>query len=67
MVGGKIQKSPTRWREAISVPLLSSLGFCQFSDFYIQVVQVHQNTVDTYLEDIILGAIDNTAHEQVIN
>ena len=30
-----------------------------------QVVKVHQSTVDTYLEDIIMGAIDKTAEEQV--
>ena len=31
----------------------------------VQVVRVHQSTVDTYLEDIIMGAIDKTAEEQV--
>lgn len=31
----------------------------------VQVVKVHQSTVDTYLEDIIMGAIDKTAEEQV--
>ena len=31
----------------------------------LQVVKVHQSTVDTYLEDIIMGAIDRTAEEQV--
>ena len=31
----------------------------------LQVVKVHQSTVDTYLEDIIMGAIDKTAEEQV--
>ena len=30
-----------------------------------QVVKVHQTTVDTYLEDIIMGAIDKTAEDQV--
>ncbi len=31
----------------------------------VQVVKVHQSTVDTYLEDIIMGAIEKTAEEQV--
>lgn len=31
----------------------------------VQVVKVHQSTVDTYLEDIIMGSIDKTAEEQV--
>lgn len=30
----------------------------------LQVVKVHQRSVDTYLEDIILGSIDKTADEQ---
>lgn len=32
--------------------------------FVLQVVKVHQRSVDTYLEDIILGSIDKTADEQ---
>ena len=28
------------------------------------MVQVHQDTVDTYLEDIILAAVDSTADEE---
>lgn len=30
-------------------------------DIFRQVMQVHQETVDTYLEDIILGAVDSTS------
>ena len=30
----------------------------------VQVIKVHQNTVDTYLEDIIMGSLDNTADTQ---
>lgn len=33
-------------------------------EIFKQVVKVHQSTVDTYLEDIIMGAIDKTADEQ---
>lgn len=33
-------------------------------EIFKQVVKVHQSTVDTYLEDIIMGAIDKTAEEQ---
>jgi hypothetical protein len=29
-----------------------------------QVVKVHQSSVDTYLEDVILGAVDKTADQQ---
>lgn len=29
-----------------------------------QVVKVHQTSVDTYLEDIILSSMDNTADKQ---
>jgi len=29
-----------------------------------QVVKVHQNTVDAYLEDVIMSAIDSTASDQ---
>lgn len=28
------------------------------------MLKVHQSTVDTYLEDVILGAVDKTAEEQ---
>lgn len=30
----------------------------------LQVVRVHQETVDLYLEDIILGAVEQTADQQ---
>lgn len=30
----------------------------------LQVVQVHQETVDLYLEDIILGTLEQTADQQ---
>ena len=30
----------------------------------LQVVKVHQNTVDGYLEDIIMNSVDITADEQ---
>lgn len=33
-------------------------------EIFKQVVKVHQRSVDTYLEDIILGSIDKTADEQ---
>lgn len=33
-------------------------------EVFKQVVKVHQRSVDTYLEDIILGSIDKTADEQ---
>ncbi|XP_067029644.1 cilia- and flagella-associated protein 91-like [Acropora muricata] len=33
-------------------------------EIFKQVVKVHQSPVDTYLEDIIMGAIDKTAEEQ---
>ncbi|XP_043927435.1 cilia- and flagella-associated protein 91 [Protopterus annectens] len=33
-------------------------------DIFKQVVQVHQHTVDSYLEDVILGTIESTAEEQ---
>ncbi|XP_035264083.1 cilia- and flagella-associated protein 91-like [Anguilla anguilla] len=33
-------------------------------EIFRQVVQVHQATVDLYLEDVILGAIEKTADEQ---
>lgn len=33
-------------------------------EIFKQVVKVHQDTVDTYLEDIILASIDKTADEQ---
>uniref|UniRef100_A0A3B3S7T8 Cilia- and flagella-associated protein 91 n=1 Tax=Paramormyrops kingsleyae TaxID=1676925 RepID=A0A3B3S7T8_9TELE len=33
-------------------------------EIFRQVVQVHQETVDLYLEDIILGSIEKTADEQ---
>lgn len=29
-----------------------------------QVVQVHQETVDLYLEDIVLGTLEQTADQQ---
>lgn len=29
-----------------------------------QVVQIHQDTVDVYLEDIILGTVEQTADQQ---
>uniref|UniRef100_A0A8C6Z222 Cilia- and flagella-associated protein 91 n=1 Tax=Nothoprocta perdicaria TaxID=30464 RepID=A0A8C6Z222_NOTPE len=33
-------------------------------EIFRQVVQVHQSTVDSYLEDIILSSMENTAEEQ---
>ncbi|XP_048827755.1 cilia- and flagella-associated protein 91 isoform X2 [Brienomyrus brachyistius] len=33
-------------------------------EIFRQVVQVHQETVDLYLEDVILGSIEKTADEQ---
>ncbi|XP_069372167.1 cilia- and flagella-associated protein 91 [Paralichthys olivaceus] len=33
-------------------------------EIFRQVVQVHQETVDLYLEDIILGAVEKTADDQ---
>ncbi|CAH3188240.1 unnamed protein product [Porites evermanni] len=33
-------------------------------EVFKQVVKVHQSTVDTYLEDIIMGAIEQTAEQQ---
>ncbi|XP_077985576.1 cilia- and flagella-associated protein 91-like isoform X2 [Glandiceps talaboti] len=33
-------------------------------EIFKQVVKVHQNSVDTYLEDIILMSVDNTADKQ---
>ena len=33
-------------------------------EIFKQIVKVHQSTVDTYLEDIILSAVDSTADEQ---
>ncbi|EDO40940.1 predicted protein [Nematostella vectensis] len=33
-------------------------------EIFKQVVKVHQNTVDTYLEDVIMGAIEVTAEDQ---
>ena len=30
----------------------------------IQVVKVHQDSVDTYLQDIIMFSLDNTADKQ---
>jgi hypothetical protein len=47
-----------RYFNGVYVPV--SLSLCQ-------VVKVHQNTVDTYLEDIILSAVDGTASEQARN
>ncbi len=29
-----------------------------------QLIKVHQNTVDTYLEDVIMNSVDLTADEQ---
>ena len=34
------------------------------SHCYLQVVKVHQTTVDTYLENIILDSVDMTADAQ---
>ncbi|NXA52120.1 CFA91 protein, partial [Nothocercus julius] len=33
-------------------------------EIFRQVVKVHQSTVDSYLEDIILSSMENTAEEQ---
>uniref|UniRef100_H2YHN4 Cilia- and flagella-associated protein 91 n=1 Tax=Ciona savignyi TaxID=51511 RepID=H2YHN4_CIOSA len=33
-------------------------------EIFKQLIKVHQSTVDTYLEDIIMSAVDNTADEQ---
>lgn len=39
------------------------LGVCVLNTVS-QVVQVHQETVDLYLEDIILGTLEQTADQQ---
>jgi hypothetical protein len=51
----------------IKMPLVYAAKVIRKLYVFSQVVNVHQNTVDTYLEDVILGAIDSTAHEQVKN
>ncbi|CAH1796119.1 unnamed protein product [Owenia fusiformis] len=33
-------------------------------EVFKQVIKCHQNTVDTYLEDILMGSIDKTAEDQ---
>nr|CAB3263584.1 protein MAATS1-like [Phallusia mammillata] len=33
-------------------------------EIFKQIIKVHQSTVDTYLEDIIISAVDKTADEQ---
>ncbi|NXG34122.1 CFA91 protein, partial [Dromaius novaehollandiae] len=33
-------------------------------EIFRQVIKVHQSTVDSYLEDIILSSMENTAEEQ---
>ena len=38
--------------------------WCVCLCIFKQVVKVHQDTVDTYLEDIILSSIDKTADSQ---
>ena len=47
-------------------------SFFYFSDYpiclfvlFFQIVHVHQKTVSTYLEDIIIGTVHKTAEEQV--
>lgn len=42
----------------------SSVPAQHLASIVFQVVQVHQETVDLYLEDIILGSIEKTADEQ---
>ncbi|XP_071958133.1 cilia- and flagella-associated protein 91-like isoform X2 [Antedon mediterranea] len=36
-------------------------------EIFKQVIKVHQNSVDTYLEDIIMGSIEQTASEHARN
>ena len=33
-------------------------------EIFKQLMKVHQSTVDTYLEDIVMNAVDGTADEQ---
>ena len=33
-------------------------------EIFKQLVKIHQHTVDTYLEDIIMESVENTADEQ---
>lgn len=42
------------------IPVLSNWGYFGF----LQVVKVHQSTITSYLEDIILNTEENTAEEQ---
>lgn len=44
--------------------LVLILRFVCFLYTMSQVVQVHQETVDLYLEDIILGTLEGTADQQ---
>lgn len=50
---------------------LSTLDHCNrksgtqnYMIYIFQVVNVHQNTVDSYLESIVLDSVDNTADAQ---
>jgi len=36
-------------------------------EIFKQLVKMHQSTVDTYLEDIVLSTVDKTADEQARN
>lgn len=42
------------------IPVLSNWGYFGF----LQVVKVHQSTITSYLEDIILNTEEHTAEEQ---
>ena len=32
-----------------------------------QVIKVHQDTVDNYLQEIIISSMDHTAHQQAVD
>lgn len=56
---------PIFW--SIIVLIMYHFMVCEFVGslhFLSQVVQVHQETVDMYLEDIILGTIEHIADQQ---
>jgi len=36
-------------------------------EIFKQLMKIHQTTVDTYLEDIVMDAVDGTADEQARN
>lgn len=53
---------PSKWvlhRNEYFVTWVREISWCLF-----QVVKVHQSTVDSYLEDVILNSMESTAEEQ---